>query len=128
MNCLTRIMNPTTVIAIFAGLSEASAATVMPYLDGETRQLYLWFLIVFPSALVFMFFLTLNFNNTALYPPTGSCCCLHTAITKRRSEIDRPSPGDAENMNNMAPQCAVILEPEVQSKSANFVGSGDSRL
>lgn len=62
-------MNPISVIIIFAGLSEASATSVLPHLDADTRQIYIWFLIAFPSALVLMFFLTLNFNHKALYGP-----------------------------------------------------------
>ena len=67
MKYLPRSMNPISVIIIFAGLSEASATGVLPYLDADTRQTYIWFLIAFPSALVLMFFLTLNFNHKALY-------------------------------------------------------------
>lgn len=69
MKVLTHLLNPISVIAMFAALCEASATTVLPYLDDENRQVYLWFLIVFPSALVVMFFLTLNFNNKVLYGP-----------------------------------------------------------
>jgi hypothetical protein len=65
-------MTPITIIALFAGLSEASATAILPYLDNEDRQLYVWFLIVFPSSLVVMFFLTINFNCKALYPPPRS--------------------------------------------------------
>jgi hypothetical protein len=71
MKYLTRTMNPISVIVIFAGLSEASATGVLPYLDADTRQIYIWFLIAFPSALVLMFFLTLNFNHKALYGPSS---------------------------------------------------------
>ncbi|HEX8541999.1 MAG TPA: hypothetical protein VF671_09870 [Pseudomonas sp.] len=70
MKRLTRIVNPISVIAVFAALSEASATTVLPYLDDENRQIYIWFLIAFPSTLVVFFFLTLNFNNKVLYTPT----------------------------------------------------------
>jgi len=70
MKRLNRIVNPISVIAIFAALSEASATTVLPYLDDENRQIYIWFLIAFPSTLVVLFFLTLNFNNKVLYTPT----------------------------------------------------------
>ena len=69
MKILTHLLNPISIIAIFAALCEASATTVLPYLDNENRQVYLWFLIAFPSALVVMFFLTLNFNNKVLYGP-----------------------------------------------------------
>lgn len=71
MKYLTRTMNPISVIVIFAGLSEASATGVLPYLDADTRQIYIWFLIAFPSALVLLFFLTLNFNHKALYGPSN---------------------------------------------------------
>jgi hypothetical protein len=70
MKRLNRIVNPISVIAVFAALSEASATTVLPYLDDENRQIYIWFLIAFPSTLVVLFFLTLNFNNKVLYTPT----------------------------------------------------------
>ncbi len=65
----TCITQPITVIALFAALSEASAATVLPHLDAGSRELYIWFLIGFPSALVTLFFLTLNFNPRVLYAP-----------------------------------------------------------
>lgn len=65
----TRLINPVTIIAIFAALSEASATSVLPYLGEQDRKIYIWFLIAFPSALVVMFFLTLNFNPTALHEP-----------------------------------------------------------
>jgi hypothetical protein len=63
-------MNPVNVIALFAALSEASAATALPFLDEDSQDIYVWFLIVFPFALTFMFFLTLNFNYTVLYAPS----------------------------------------------------------
>lgn len=68
-NSLTR-MNPVRIIALFAALSEASAATALPFLYEDNQTLYVWFLIIFPSTLTFMFFLTLNFNYKALYAPS----------------------------------------------------------
>ncbi|MDF2641244.1 MAG: hypothetical protein K0R45_516 [Pseudomonas sp.] len=114
MNCLMRVMNPTTVIAIFAGLSEASATTVVPYLDGETRQLYIWFLIVFPSALVFMFFLTLNFNNKALYPPGGPCTCNYLVAAQFRLVGDLEGQVTIEHIHKDAPQRASPSESGVK--------------
>jgi hypothetical protein len=63
-------MNPVSIIALFAGLSEASAATALPFLDENNRDIYVWFLIVFPCTLTFLFFLTLNFNYKVLYAPS----------------------------------------------------------
>ena len=64
-----RVNNPLTVIAIFSMLTEASAAVSLPYIDRENQKMYVWFLIVFPSILITLFFLTLNFNNKTLYTP-----------------------------------------------------------
>ncbi len=72
MKISTHLLNPISVIALFAALCEASATTVLPYLDNNNRQIYIWFLIAFPSALVVMFFLTLNLNSKVLYGPKSS--------------------------------------------------------
>jgi hypothetical protein len=65
-----RISNPMTVIAIFAALSETSAAISLPFLDNNQREIYVWFLISFPFYLLFLFFLTLNLNYRSLYAPS----------------------------------------------------------
>lgn len=70
MKFSTRFINPITIIAVFAALAEASATSVLPYLGEHDRKIYIWFLIAFPSALVVMFFLTINFNHKALFPPS----------------------------------------------------------
>lgn len=59
-----------TIIAIFAALSETSAAVSLPFLDQEERELYVWFLISFPFYLILLFFATLNFNYKSLYAPS----------------------------------------------------------
>jgi hypothetical protein len=59
-----------TIIAIFAALSEASAAVSLPFLDDEERDVYVWFLISFPFCLTILFFITLNFNHKSLYAPS----------------------------------------------------------
>lgn len=65
-----RITNPMTVIAIFATLSETSAAISLPFLDNKEREIYIWFLISFPFYLLLLFFVTLNFNYRSLYAPS----------------------------------------------------------
>lgn len=59
-----------TVIAIFATLSETSAAVSLPFLDNKEREVYIWFLISFPFYLLLLFFVTLNFNYRSLYAPS----------------------------------------------------------
>lgn len=65
-----KISNPMTVIAIFAAISETSAAVSLPFLDNQDREIYVWFLISFPFYLLFLFFITLNFNYRSLYSPS----------------------------------------------------------
>lgn len=67
---ITTIKNPLTIIAIFAGIVEISATMVLPFILPEVQAIYIWFLIGFPSFLVAIFFLTLNFNNAVLYAPS----------------------------------------------------------
>ncbi|UPR56966.1 hypothetical protein ITG10_00935 [Vibrio sp. ED004] len=69
-NQVTTIKNPLTIIAIFAGIVEISATLVLPFIGAEVQSIYIWFLIGFPTLLVTMFFLTLNFNNAVLYAPS----------------------------------------------------------
>jgi len=64
------ITNTMTIIAIFAALSETSAAVSLPFLNQEERELYVWFLISFPFYLLLLFFATLNFNYRSLYAPS----------------------------------------------------------
>jgi hypothetical protein len=65
-----KITNPMTIIAIFAVLTEASATVSLPFLDDDDRDVYVWFLISFPFCLIFLFFVTLNFNYKSLYAPS----------------------------------------------------------
>ncbi|MCU0073981.1 hypothetical protein N8H71_20510 [Pseudomonas koreensis] len=65
-----KITNPIGVIAIFAFVTETSAAVSLPFLDDNERKIYLWLLICFPFFLTFLFFITLNFNYRSLYAPS----------------------------------------------------------
>lgn len=39
---------PLTIIAIFAGIIEASALATLPFLSESSQKLYTWFLVGFP--------------------------------------------------------------------------------
>lgn len=67
---LKAVGNPLTIIAIFAGIAEISGTAVLPFITTEIQQTYFWFLIIFPTLLVVLFFVTLNFNNRVLYAPS----------------------------------------------------------
>jgi hypothetical protein len=112
MKRLNRTLNPISIIAIFAALSEVSATTVLPHLEGESRQIYIWFLIAFPSALVIMFFLTLNFNNKVLYTPRDKENTLPPAHEYRTAV---PLPTDTEQTtddNVCGPAVRCTQRPE----------------
>jgi len=64
------VKNPLTVIAIFAGIAEVSGTIVLPFVDQTNQLVFIYFLIFFPTLLVCLFFLTLNFNNKVLYAPS----------------------------------------------------------
>ena len=70
LNNFGTIKNPLTIIAIFAGIVEISSTTVLPFIALDIQNIYIWFLIGFPTLLVVCFFITLNFNNTVLYAPS----------------------------------------------------------
>lgn len=70
MKYANTVRNPLTVIAIFAGLVEVSASVVLPLVGEDIQKDFVWFLIFFPTLLVVLFFITLNFNNKVFYAPS----------------------------------------------------------
>ncbi len=67
---VSHVKNPLTVIAIFAGLAEVSGTVVLPFLEKDTQQTYVWFLMAFPCLLVLLFFITLLAKHYVLYAPS----------------------------------------------------------
>lgn len=70
LESIKKISNPLTIIAIFAGLAEVSGTVVLPFLEDDSQSLYVWFLMAFPTLLILLFFITLNFNYKVLYAPS----------------------------------------------------------
>jgi hypothetical protein len=64
------IPNPLTIIAIFAALAEINATVSIGLVDKELQEIFIWFVIGFPTLLVIFFFITLNFNTKAIYAPS----------------------------------------------------------
>lgn len=67
---ISTIKNPLTVIAIFAGIAEVSGSAVLPFISETNQQTYIWFLMLFPFALITLFFMILNWNHKVLYAPS----------------------------------------------------------
>lgn len=63
------VNNPLTIIAIFAALAEVAGTVVLGVVSLEIQKIFVWFVMLFPSALIGLFFWTLNKNRQALYAP-----------------------------------------------------------
>lgn len=66
---IAHIRNPLTIIAMFAVIAEVSGTIVLPLLDSSVQHIYVWFLMLFPTILVGLFFYTLHRKRDALYGP-----------------------------------------------------------
>ncbi|WP_339486711.1 hypothetical protein [Pseudomonas sp. EL_65y_Pfl2_R95] len=64
-----KVSNPLTIIAIFAGLAEALATIALLGLPNELQEIFIYFVMAFPSLIVILFFVVLYFNNNVLYAP-----------------------------------------------------------
>lgn len=67
---VTKINNPLTIIAIFATLAEVNATVSIGLIDKSLHHIFIWFIIGFPTLLIILFFLTLNFKTKAMYSPS----------------------------------------------------------
>jgi hypothetical protein len=61
--------NPLTIIAIFAGLAEVLGTIALKLVAADLQSTFIWFVMMFPTLIVLLFFVTLNFNNKVLYAP-----------------------------------------------------------
>ncbi|WP_216597560.1 hypothetical protein [Pseudomonas coronafaciens] len=66
----SHIKNPLTVISRFAAVAEICGSVVLPLIEPDNQSMYIWFLILFPTFIVTLFFATLNFNHKTLYVPS----------------------------------------------------------
>jgi hypothetical protein len=64
------VNNPLTIIAIFAALAEIAGTTVLAVVDKEIQHIFVWFVMLFPSLLVGLFFFTLYSKARVLYAPS----------------------------------------------------------
>ena len=63
----SHVGNPLTLMAIFAGLSESVGAAVLPLVDPAAQAKLVWFVILFPTVLMALFFVTLWTDAKLLY-------------------------------------------------------------
>lgn len=65
-----KVSNPLTIIAIFAGIAETLATVALVKLPPEIQSIFVYFVMIFPSGIVLLFFIVLFFKNIALYAPS----------------------------------------------------------
>lgn len=62
--------NPLTIIAIFAALAEVAGTVALGLVEPDQEKIFIWFVMLFPTLLVLLFFITLNWNPSVLYSPS----------------------------------------------------------
>lgn len=65
-----KVSNPLTIIAIFSGLAETLATVALIKLPPGIQEIFVYFVMAFPTGLVLLFFIVLYFKNTVLYAPS----------------------------------------------------------
>ena len=112
---------PMTIIAIFAGIIEASALATLPFLSEKSQSLYTWFLVGFPFFLTGLFFLTLNFNYKSLYKPestSGDGATSTPQPTTTVLPVTLPSAGPVQNARQPSseaePVTVMLSGPDAQ--------------
>ncbi|WP_339292714.1 hypothetical protein MKY48_08585 [Paenibacillus sp. FSL W8-0187] len=66
----SKVQNPLTIIAIFAGIAEIAGTGVLLGLPLDIQRIFIWFVMLFPVGLVALFFLVLLFKHKVLYAPS----------------------------------------------------------
>jgi len=67
---ISLVKNPLTIIAMFAGLAEVSGTAILPWIAESNQKIYIYFLMLFPTFLVSLFFYTLHKKPESLYAPS----------------------------------------------------------
>ncbi|WP_425500206.1 hypothetical protein [Pseudomonas akapageensis] len=119
--------NPLTIIAIFAGIIEASALASLPFLDEDSQSIYTWFLVGFPPFLTVLFFLTLNFNSKSLYSPSDFANeddflkVRDMVTTPERNELSANSDTQIETMEvgKLPPSLAIAKKKEAAKRTTS---------
>ncbi|WP_339304912.1 hypothetical protein NST33_20830 [Paenibacillus sp. FSL L8-0435] len=70
MNNKSKVQNPLTIIAIFAGIAEIAGTGVLLGLPLEIQRTFIWFVMLFPVGLVATFFFVLVNKHNVLYAPS----------------------------------------------------------
>ncbi len=60
------VKNPLAMVAVFSSISEIAMAFVITKLSENLQEVFIWFVMCFPTVLVFIFFYIL-YNKPAVF-------------------------------------------------------------
>jgi hypothetical protein len=66
---VARVKNPLAMVAVFAAISEVAMAFVITKLPDKLQEIFIWFVMGFPTILVFVFFFVLYRRPAVFFSP-----------------------------------------------------------
>lgn len=66
---VTKVKNPLTMVSVFATISEVAMAYVITTLPDKLQEIFIWFVMGFPTVLVFIFFFILYRKPAVFFSP-----------------------------------------------------------
>ncbi len=116
---IKKIDNPLTIVAIFAGISEIAATISLGIVDTEMQKIFIWFVMLFPLALILCFFITLNFNPKVIYSPSDFKDEKNFLITWGIHKINVPANSFNDISKAIEKQYNLIKEKRRDAKYVN---------
>jgi hypothetical protein len=68
-NSVAKVKNPLTMVSVFAAISEVAMAYVITTLSDKLQEIFIWFVMGFPTVLVFIFFFILYRKPAVFFSP-----------------------------------------------------------
>ena len=68
-HAVAKIKNPLTMVSVFAAISEMSMAYVITGLSDKLQEIFIWFVMGFPTVLVLIFFFILYRKPAVFFSP-----------------------------------------------------------
>lgn len=118
---ISLVKNPLTIIAMFAGLAEVSGTAILPWIAEPNQNIYIYFLMFFPTFLVSLFFFTLHKKPESLYAPSDFVDEKNYMTLIGQQGISITSPLNKNDAPN-----ASILEEEITPKNNEVTGKAEN--
>jgi len=61
--------NPLSMVAVFAALAEVCATLVLTHIPAPEQKVFIWFVMLYPTLLLILFFATLHLRPLVLFSP-----------------------------------------------------------